>query len=264
MLSCIILALNMSNQVGAASFNCTEKKLTTIEKMICSDSHLSKLDSELASAYNKARKEMSTGDRIKADQINWLKTIRNKCHDIECLSSAYINRVQGIQHSLPMALATDDLGYICKNTSIQKIKLFKYIANNDTDSVESALSSEGEICNVINNMEVQTKDLNRDGRPELLVYPGFGCGAQNCQMFVFQDIQDAENQYQIMLIEIGLGIGVMNTSTNGYSDLSIKAHDSAISYEESVYAYNGNEYKQKSCLFYKRLDNGRQVREKCK
>lgn len=256
---CFLTTCAIIFEANAASYDCS-KKLTAIEKMICSDSQLSKLDSELAIVYNKARIGSPNGDALKAGQVHWIKAVRNNCRDIECLRNAYGSRLEEIRHS-SAAPVMDDLNQTCKNAAAKKIAIFKKISTSDPGLLGSDLRTGGGICRAINNMEVNSRDLNRDGQPELLVYPGFGCGAQNCPLFVFQEI---ENRYKTLLNGTGLGIDILGSTTNGYSDLSIRAHDSAVSYEQSTYSYSGNEYTQKECWFYRQFDKGRQVRERCK
>ena len=61
----------------AASFDC-DKASTTVEKLICSNDKLSKLDDELAEIYSSAAKEKKGGDKIRNSQREWLKS-RDDC-----------------------------------------------------------------------------------------------------------------------------------------------------------------------------------------
>ncbi len=61
----------------AASFDCG-KASTTVEKLICSNDQLSKLDEELAEIYGTAAKEKKGGSEIKNRQREWLES-RNNC-----------------------------------------------------------------------------------------------------------------------------------------------------------------------------------------
>lgn len=61
----------------AASFDCG-KASTTVEKLICSNDQLSKLDEELAEIYGSAAKEEKGGSEIKNSQRVWLES-RNNC-----------------------------------------------------------------------------------------------------------------------------------------------------------------------------------------
>ncbi len=83
--------LLVANTSCAASFDC-EKATTKVEKMICADSELSKLDEDLSAAYSKVLKESSDASTLKQQQRDWLKE-RNGCEDSACVKHAYEARV---------------------------------------------------------------------------------------------------------------------------------------------------------------------------
>jgi uncharacterized protein len=92
--SSTVLALVLcSPLVNAASFNCDRAK-TFVEKVVCSDPLLSKLDDALAENY----KGMLNSDfgnsqkSLKTAQIKWIKGL-NQCKDNQCLIDAYRKRV---------------------------------------------------------------------------------------------------------------------------------------------------------------------------
>jgi len=76
----------------AASFDCT-KASTFIEKAICSESDLSKLDDLLEKAYKKALIETANKKKLTSDQRDWLFNIRNKCQDSNCIEKVYTERI---------------------------------------------------------------------------------------------------------------------------------------------------------------------------
>lgn len=76
----------------SASFDC-KKASTFIENTICNDAELSKLDEELAAAYKKVFKSLSDKTDLKKEQLDWLKSSRDKCMSLECLKTSYTNRV---------------------------------------------------------------------------------------------------------------------------------------------------------------------------
>jgi uncharacterized protein len=77
----------------AASFNC-QKAFGRIEKTICGNPQLSRLDEELASAYRQAANlPEKNAEPLVADQRRWLKSQRNKCADTPCLTKAYERRI---------------------------------------------------------------------------------------------------------------------------------------------------------------------------
>lgn len=89
----ILAALLFSAPTFAASFDCV-KASTFVEKEICSDATLGKLDEALANNY----KAMLTADfggsvsSLRAEQRNWIAN-RNKCTTRDCLISEYRKRV---------------------------------------------------------------------------------------------------------------------------------------------------------------------------
>lgn len=83
--------------INAASFDCS-KASTLVEKDICNNRLLSNLDDALSENY-KYMLASNIGDgarkELKSTQREWLKT-RNKCENVECLTSQYEKRVDEI------------------------------------------------------------------------------------------------------------------------------------------------------------------------
>jgi len=79
----------------AAGFDCN-KASTLVEKAICSDSELSKLDDLLMISYKEALGNISDTDKLKSEQRDWLSNTRNKCQDADCLKRAYNKRISAI------------------------------------------------------------------------------------------------------------------------------------------------------------------------
>lgn len=77
------------------SFNCA-KASSGIEKLICSDKDLAKIDVELNTAYMKARETSSNPKQLQTDQIAWIKSSRNACSDKTCLINAYKQRISEV------------------------------------------------------------------------------------------------------------------------------------------------------------------------
>jgi len=83
------LALTLPAQ--AASFDCS-KAQSKIEKMVCADSGLSRLDEKIAKVYGEVLKKSSDETLLKKQQRGWLKA-RNQCKDISCLGDHYRGRL---------------------------------------------------------------------------------------------------------------------------------------------------------------------------
>lgn len=99
-LVCILCGIDgMSLQtVNAASFNCS-KASNVVESLICKDASLSKKDSQLASLYKKALKDLprSMQRDLRDEQREWL-TARDSCNDRECLELLYSKRIYDLKH----------------------------------------------------------------------------------------------------------------------------------------------------------------------
>lgn len=90
----IALFISLSSPVFAASFDCA-KAGTTVEKLVCQNSFLSKLDDALAKNYGDLLND-STNATAKKDlrdeQKSWIQK-RNACTDAKCLVELYGDRV---------------------------------------------------------------------------------------------------------------------------------------------------------------------------
>lgn len=75
----------------AVSFECS-KATTKIEKIICGDTELSKLDDQLNSSYRISLQDENHADAIRHDQKAWMK-VRNACQDVACIKLAYEKRL---------------------------------------------------------------------------------------------------------------------------------------------------------------------------
>jgi len=93
----VVLPLCMIPHAQAASFDCA-KASTKIEKLICTDAALSKLDEELAVAYKAALQDENRAESIRQTQKQWMKE-RNTCTDADCVKRAYAARL----HALSLA-----------------------------------------------------------------------------------------------------------------------------------------------------------------
>ena len=82
-----------SQLLVGASFDCG-KAATEVEKTICADPMLSKLDTFLALAYKQALTKSSDRKKRKASQYHWLVSKRNACNDDAiCLHREYFLRI---------------------------------------------------------------------------------------------------------------------------------------------------------------------------
>jgi uncharacterized protein len=99
--------LVLSFTAHAASFDCA-KAVSKVEKLICADSELSKLDEELAAAYKTALQDEKQADSIRQMQKQWIKE-RNGCIDAVCVKRTYEERLLSLHSvaSIPMTSSVD-------------------------------------------------------------------------------------------------------------------------------------------------------------
>jgi len=90
----LVLAL-MTLSLFGASFDCSKAK-SDVEKAICQDDELSKLDEKLSEVYTSF---YLLTKEIKTDQRDWIKQ-RNRCQDDSCIMEAYTTRLEELNTSL--------------------------------------------------------------------------------------------------------------------------------------------------------------------
>ena len=96
-LSTVVLACFASGASGAhaASFDCA-KASTQVEKTVCSDAELSKLDEALNQAYLAAREASARREELRSEQLRWIG-MRNACTSQECIRNAYRDRLASLE-----------------------------------------------------------------------------------------------------------------------------------------------------------------------
>lgn len=98
----ILLAAYMANAF-AASFDCA-KAATAVEKAICADNRLGRLDEVLAQNY-RAMSAANIGSgalaNLRSTQRSWIAT-RNQCADASCIGKRYRERIDVICSDYPV------------------------------------------------------------------------------------------------------------------------------------------------------------------
>lgn len=89
----------------AASFDC-KKAASEVEKLICENPELSKLDDDLAQAYKNALISAADKEALKKNQVWWLKFTRNICQAATCLDEAYKARI--IELTIPAVFGGEE------------------------------------------------------------------------------------------------------------------------------------------------------------
>lgn len=99
-----LIMLSCNFQVAQAiSFNCG-KASSQVEKLICGNEDLSKLDSSLSRLYNSRKKNNLS---LINEQKQWLREDRNTCQTSACLKKAYSRRIKAL-HALDNCQVTEN------------------------------------------------------------------------------------------------------------------------------------------------------------
>jgi uncharacterized protein len=88
----VVIIIVAPKIASGASLNCS-KAGTSVEKTICASETLSRLDEQLAKAYESLLLLSDHPDGVKNHQKKWLRNIRDTCQDETCLKSAYEDRL---------------------------------------------------------------------------------------------------------------------------------------------------------------------------
>lgn len=93
-----------AQSVMAAGFDCS-KAFSKVEKLVCGNEQLSKLDEELGRAYQLALGDANLNQKpaVVAEQKAWIAKNRDMCADTDCLSRVYLARINVLT-----TLKTDD------------------------------------------------------------------------------------------------------------------------------------------------------------
>lgn len=86
---CVLCLLGGPAQ--SASFDCARAN-TKVEKLICTDAEISKLDDAMGPGFAAAGERASDASALRRDQKQWL-TERNGCTDRECVLILYVTRL---------------------------------------------------------------------------------------------------------------------------------------------------------------------------
>lgn len=81
------------------SFDC-QKARTLVENLICANPRLARLDARMAIAYFMLRTTGDSTQQLLNEQRLWLREVRNKCEELECLTLKYKERTQQLESLL--------------------------------------------------------------------------------------------------------------------------------------------------------------------
>lgn len=170
-----IVCVAVTQPGRAASFNCG-KAASKVEKLICADAELSKLDEKLAEVYSKASKEEHDEEKLQRQQQMWLQE-RNRCTDIPCLRDRYQQRIAKLNEIEGYALV------MSKDTKLCNAMLALY--NEDMKAYKRIRYDQHEMfTNIWEPVDVDEAnhptygclqywrgifDINNDGKNELVI-----------------------------------------------------------------------------------------------
>ena len=124
-------------------------------------------------------------------------------------------------------------------------RLFKQVLAEDAELRDCLKEQQGGNGPTEEDISVEELDLNRDGVKEYEVQLSgmCACGAHNCTIYLYRR---AGQGFESILDESasGLGVELLRTSTNGYTDIQINAHDSAATESRTVYKFDGKQYRE--------------------
>ena len=125
-------------------------------------------------------------------------------------------------------------------------KLFKQVLADYADVRECVEKEEGGTRTAEENMNVEEVDLNRDGVSEYEVELSGPCvcGMVNCSIYLYRQ---SVSGYELILEDAaGLGLELLKTSSNGYTDVRVDARDSAATQAQTIYKFDGKRYREAS------------------
>jgi hypothetical protein len=125
-------------------------------------------------------------------------------------------------------------------------KLFKQVLADYADVRECVEKDEGGTRTAEENMNVEEVDLNRDGVSEYEVELSGPCvcGMVNCSIYLYR--QSVAGYELILEDAAGLGLELLKTSSNGYTDVRVDARDNAATQSQTVYKFDGKRYREAS------------------
>lgn len=134
-----------------------------------------------------------------------------------------------------------------KATALEKKELFQLILKNDGE-IGQAVSGGTVAADLLRDMSVEKKDLNKDGQPEYFVVINDGgiCGALgNCPDWVYQK---TGGEYHLLLRTFGRELTPEKTSTGKFRDLRSEGGDTATQGSFTIYKFKDGKYQADSCF----------------
>ena len=129
-----VAVVSCCTSVVAASFDCT-KASSEVERAICASASISSLDSQLGVVYATALASSSEAAALRAEQRRWLRQVRDKCPDQDCIATAYRQRTRelnALSNTSAAAARTMQPGYAPGPTSARSVDATESMARTRT------------------------------------------------------------------------------------------------------------------------------------
>src|SRR5918911_1023932 len=172
-----------------------------------------------------------------------MKLIKNffmLCALLTACGTVALAQGQGCSPKVPEDLANQLLR--------QAFKLMETPQDEQDKVMAEAAKKEGGVSSLFC---AEAVDLNRDGKPDLLIHQadveGAFCTSQNCPVWAYRRTNGG---YKMLLETTGgyiAPIEVAKTSTNGYRDIRTYEHSSAVEHEITIYKFDGRQYRASVC-----------------
>ena len=177
-----------------ASFDCS-KATSEVEKLICGDAELSKLDETLTMTYQRVLDRTRKKEEMIQSQNQWQENERNECQDAQCIKKAYEIRIRELGlssygivifrppiRSTPYSEVNNKLLKAAKKGSLQEVKtlLEKSAAltakdqNGYTVLMYAALSGNLELVKHLVNRGADVNARDEDGKTALMFVSRLG------------------------------------------------------------------------------------------
>lgn len=168
------------SEVQAASFDCA-KASTSIEKMICGDAELSKLDEDMNAAYKTALQDKEQADTIKQAQKQWMK-MRNNCNYATCMKITYMARLKELTESMQNADFNEYIPFETRYTKYNPTLCDKFLKLNNAfriiepskNEAKDLLKNCPDILNLneiaLDDYGLHQADIDNDGINDTVLY----------------------------------------------------------------------------------------------
>jgi uncharacterized protein len=234
-ISVVLGLLSLSLTAKAASFDC-DKAATTVEKLICSDSSLSKFDDGLSTLYKYVLLDKSQSRTIKQDEKQWVKE-RNACTDVSCIRGKYLTRLMQLNLVAKGMKAETARTPLKTASDIEACKTVADYANRNelqklyvSASNESESKIESQFGRQYGDTSYWLVDLNDDGVPVPFIINVDGtANASNGHAIsgkVKVDIENADdNDIDLNLVTVGGKYYVLSHNSGILSQLWRLTHE---------------------------------------